>query len=160
MVKKIFDKIVTKTNISRFIQFWVAGAVYFLIAWGTNIGKTGIADLVFFLGLAIGVIEMFVVNPILSELNEDEPVSSYMDKTILQKIKERLICIFKAMFTVALVMFTYFVINNLFQRLLSLPSGTSVLLGEPFLFGLLYMVYARTIIKVQMKSKHRRSVVS
>ncbi|UJF15715.1 hypothetical protein LZ578_00445 [Jeotgalibaca sp. MA1X17-3] len=160
MVKKLFNKIVTPKNISRFIQFWAAGAIYFLVAWGTNIGRTGLIDLVFFLGLGIGIIEMFVLKPILAEINDEKPASSYMDKTILQKSKERLIYIFKAMFTVALVMFTYFVINNLLQRLLSLPSGTAVLLGEPFLFGFLYMVYARTIVKVQMKSRLKRSVVS
>ncbi|GEM02362.1 hypothetical protein SAMN05421839_13022 [Halolactibacillus halophilus] len=159
MIKKIYSKLLTPKNISRFAQFWFAGAMYFLIAWGTGIAKTSLLDLVFFLGVGIGLVDSFIVGPILAEFSGEGTRVKYMERTLGQKIVHRLFSVVKSIFIVILIMFTYQLINAVLQMVFTQSAQTPVIMGEPILFGILYMVYARTLAGIYTWYKSKRSVI-
>lgn len=138
------------------IRWWSGGAIYFLIGWGTQLGRyTSLIDLVFFLGLSIGLANTFIVNPIIKMLFNVGWHKSYGSSTYV----ERIICRIKDItlgFTVTLsVMFLYNFINGIANKMLNLSEGEIFLPGEPLLYGLFYATIITIIIFILNKIKQR-----
>ncbi len=141
------------------IRFWSGGAIYFLIGWGTQLGRyTSLIDLVFFLGLSIGLANTFIVNPIIKMLYNVGWHKSYGSS----KYVERIICRIKDMSlgfasTIA-VMGIYNFINGIANKMLSLSEGEIFLPGEPILYGLFYAIvisiFVFIINKISQRIKH------
>jgi hypothetical protein len=132
-------KIFTDERIVLIIRWWVAGAIYFFIGWGTSLGYNGnIIDLVFFLGLTIGVVNSFVLNPILNKMFNLKTSKKYMEISVISKVKSRLAEIFKGMLIVLMMVYCYAFINTLLINLFNLPANSIPLPGEPITFGILY----------------------
>ena len=129
------------------IRWWSVGAVYFFIGWGTPLGRyQSILDLVFFLGLAIGIFHTLIVNPALKMLFNYGWYKPYSSSSFI----ERLVCRvkdFSLAFTgVIAVSQIYRGINTLAVSLFGLSRETVFLPGEPILFGLFYTVIITVIL--------------
>ncbi|MDF2473142.1 MAG: hypothetical protein K0R21_924 [Anaerocolumna sp.] len=153
MKKKFF----TDRRIESIIRFWAAGAVYFFIGWGTQIGSNSYLDFIFYLGVAMAVFEMFVVNPVIRLMLNVRTTGQYMDVPILKKVLYRLGYVFKTVVIMLVVSAIYNIINQIATLVLSLPEKTTVIPGEPILFGIFYLVVYRLLegflnnIKYKMK---------
>lgn len=134
-------KIFTEERIVLIIRWWVAGAIYFFIGWGTGLGnKTSPIDLVFFLGLGLGLVNSFVLNPVLNKMFNLKTNKNYMDISVIEKAKIRLIEILKAMFIVLMMFYCYGFINRTLIQIFDLSSESVPFPGEPITFGILYVI--------------------
>jgi len=142
MKKKLSDS----TKIA-FIRWWIAGAIYFFIAFGTPLGSQISAfGLVLFLGLVLGFVTIFVFNPIIYRMfdvvRRGKIVNSvYATRSFGKRVIFSLLVILKCLGLVILVAYTYQGLNSLIVLVRNLPEGTVVLKGEPILFATFYTVY-------------------
>ena len=103
MEQRWWQKIFTDRTLSLIARWWAAGAVYFFIGWGTNLGRQeSIIDFVFFLGLAMGIFNAFIVNPALNmffniapkrppgEMTNWQRVSDYLSRWLKMRRRVRL----------------------------------------------------------------------
>lgn len=140
--KKLSDNI--KAGIFR---WWMVGMCYFFIGFGTQMGMfADPLDLIFFLGLAIGLATIFLYNPIayrMFNMVRKGKISnqSYFERTGWQNALLKLGEILKNIVLVFLVYMTYQNINMLLEQLLELPSETVVIPGEPIGFAFIYIIY-------------------
>jgi len=130
------------------IRWWGAGAIYFFIGWGTGLGnQTDPFDFVFILGVATGLFTIAVLDPLIFSMLDIERKNGtlynkkYYERTIVQNISLRSVEIFKSLFIVILVFFTYNFINIGLIKLFSLPVDRVPLPGEPITFGLFYALF-------------------
>lgn len=131
----------TDERIVLLIRWWVAGAIYFFIGWGTGLGsKTNLIDFIFLLGLAIGLVNSFALNPILNRMFNLKSSKKYLETTVIQKVKLRLFEILKAMIIVIMMIYIYAFINVSLINFFNLPSESIPLPGEPITFGIIYVV--------------------
>lgn len=135
-MKKFF----TDKRIEILIRFWAAGALFYFIGWGTGLGLGSTLDFILVLGVFMGLIEMLIVNPIVRHMLNVKSNKKYLDTTILDKVKNRLIVIFKNIFIMLIIEALYNIINKSFIILGNLPDETIVLPGEPILFGIFYLI--------------------
>ena len=131
----------TDRRLATIARWWAAGAVFFFIGWGTNLGnQNSIIDFVFSLGVVMGIFNMLVVNPVLRmtfNLGKKRPPSH---NTVSQRVSDYLVEIIKnivIMFGVALI---YIGINNGINGAFNLPADNISLPGEPIFFGLFYVI--------------------
>lgn len=149
-----FDRFMTDRNISLFIRWWAAGAVYFFIGWGTSLGRQqSVIDFAFALGIVIGLGNIFVINPVLRMLFE--PVSTRPPgyNTYSQRISDYFVELIKGVVLVVVVALIYMAINSVLIRLLNLPADAVLLPGEPILFGLFYVFVFALFEKIVRKIK-------
>ncbi len=136
-----FQKYMTDRNISLVFRWWTAGAVYFFVGWGTTLGNQAlIVDLIFFLGLAMGLFNIVILNPILRLMFNIGSKRPSHEDTPWQRISDYLVELLKNVFIVALVVLIYLVVNQLLILLLGLPESAVPLPGEPILFGVFYLL--------------------
>ena len=140
--KKISDNV--KAGILR---WWMAGMCYFFIGFGTQIGALADPlDLIFFLGLGLGLVTVFLYNPIayrMFDIVRKGKISnkSYFERSGWQNAVLKLAEIFKNMVLVFLVYMTYQSVNLLLEQLFLLPEGTVTIPGEPIGFATIYIIY-------------------
>lgn len=159
--KKISDNV--KAGIFR---WWIAGMCYFFIGFGTQAG--GFADpldLIFFLGLGLGLATLFLYNPVAYRMfdivrNGRIYNQSYFERSGWQNAVFKLTEILKNMVLVFFVYMTYQCVNLLLENLLHLPKGTIIIPGEPIGFAAIYIIYYHLLTKLadkaaQMKEKGR-----
>ena len=149
-------KIFTDDVLARILRWWAAAAMYFFIGWGTGVGyQSTVFDFVFFLGVAIGIFDMFVVNPIIySVFNVKNPIR-FTDKSIMKKVIYRLKYIARTMIILIFVVITYDIINFTAIIMFDLSPETIVLPGEPILFGIFYLIYYSLIVGLGLSIKRR-----
>lgn len=134
-------KIFTEERIVLIIRWWVAGAIYFFVGWGTGLGnKNNLIDLVFFLGLSLGLVNSFVLNPVLNKMFNLKTSKNYMDISIADKVKTRLTEILHAMFIVVIMFYCYGYINRSLIQIYNLSPESVPFPGEPITFGILYVI--------------------
>jgi len=140
--KRISDNV--KAGILR---WWIAGMSYFLIGFGTRMGMFQDAlDLIFFLGLGVGLAMIFIYNPIAYGMFRIQRRGKLLNKPYYerkgwQNAGYKLAEIFKNMVIVWLVYLTYQNVNVMLNRLGQLPEETVLIPGEPFGFATLYLLY-------------------
>ena len=146
----------TDKKIEYILRWWTASAVYFFIGWGTGFGQQStIIDFVFFLGIALGVFEMFVMNPIINHMLNTGKRKPSKDKTVMQKVFYRLGYFLQIYIILIWIVIVYDVINMVGGALMGLEADQVFLPGEPILFGVFYIV---TYILIEsLKAKVRRS---
>lgn len=139
--RRRFERFLTDRNISLFIRWWAAGAVYFFIGWGTSLGnQQSLIDFAFTLGVVIGLGNILILDPVLRmlfNLPSNRPPGS---NTFSQRISDYLVELIKSVFLVIVVALIYMVINDTLIRVLNLPADALPLPGEPILFGLFYVI--------------------
>ena len=123
------------------IRWWAVGAVYFFVGWGTGLGNQGsLIDFIFFLGLAIGIMNIVVVNPVLRMLFNLGPERNYKDIPLIEKVKRRLGEILKSILIVLIIVYIYNFINMALIKILDLSPETVAFPGEPITFGIIYVI--------------------
>ncbi len=129
------------------LRWWIAGMCYFFIGFGTQAGVfQGPADLIFFLGVGIGLATVVIYNPIaygMFDIVRRGTIinQSYYERKGWQNAGYKLFEIFKSMLLVWMVYLTYQGVNMLINQATGLPIETVVIPGEPFGFATLYLMY-------------------
>ena len=140
--KRISDNV--KAGILR---WWIAGVCYFFIGFGTQMGVlSDPIDLIFMLGVCIGFATVFIYNPIaygMFDIVRKGRITNkaYYQRKGWQNAVYKLQEIFKSMFLVLLVYFTYQNVNILLNHMFGNPIETILIPGEPFGFATLYLLY-------------------
>lgn len=139
---------------AAFLRWWVAGACYFLVGFGTQLGNLGTPlDLIFALGTVIGLATVFVYNPIAHSaftiVRRGEIVNhTYQKRRGAKKAAYNLLEVFKSMAIVFAVYILYQQINVCIVHFKQLPAGTVVFPGEPFGFATFYVLIYYAAAKV------------
>lgn len=129
-LSKIPDNV--KVNICR---WWLCGAIYFLLGLGTSLGTSDSAlDLVFFLGIGIGIAHIFIFNPIVYSMFDIERNGKivnkkYYERTILEGTFSKLAELLKCLICSFCVFFIYQFINLSIVNIFNLAEETVVLPG-------------------------------
>lgn len=129
------------------LRWWIAGMCYFFIGFGTQAGVfRDPVDLIFFLGVGIGLVTIVIYNPIaygMFDIVRKGKISNkaYYERKGWQNAMYRLAEIFKNMILVGLVYLTYQGVNLLLNQIGGLPADTILIPGEPFGFATLYILY-------------------
>lgn len=146
----------TEERFAGIVRWWSAAAVYFFIGWGTGLGaQNNIIDFVFYLGVGIGVMEMFVVMPIIRNMFNTREGFYWRQKSLWQKVSARLQVFFKSLIIMILVVLTYDVINVMAIKVFALEADQVFLPGEPIIFGLFYLAYYTLITGMVVRLKDR-----
>ena len=130
-----------------FFRWWLSGAVYFFIAWGTNLGmKEDPLDLIFVLGVVTGVAHIFIFNPIvygMFDIKRNGKIvnKKYYERTIFQNVFLNLAEIFKCMIITVLVVATYELINTTILAITNQTASTIPVKGEPILYASFFIIY-------------------
>ena len=133
----------TDRRMALIIRWWSAGAIYFFFGWGTSLGsQAAILDFVFWLGIAMGVFNMLIVNPVLRmgfNLGPDSKISrgSY---ALSQRVSDYLVEVIKNIVIMFIVALIYVGINSGINLAFGLPATNISLPGEPILFGVFYVL--------------------
>lgn len=127
-------------------RWWFSAAVCFFIAFGLNLGNQETTfELIFFLGLGMGIANILLFNPIIMSVFDIKRRGKIANKkmserTVLEGTFYLLSEIFKSMFSVYIVSWIYQGINVAINTIKDYPS-THVNLGvEPILFGVFFVV--------------------
>lgn len=129
----------TERTVILLIRWWIAGAVYFFIGWGTQVGQGSLISFVMRLGIVLGLMNMIFVNPAIRMMFNVAPKFIPGTRTVMQRISDYLVEFIKSIFIVLMVALIYIVINRVLITLLGLPSDAVPLPGEPILFGAFYV---------------------
>lgn len=141
----------TDYKITRVIKWWLAGAVYFFIAWGTQAGSYDyIYDLLFMLALFLFLAMRFIYMPIVDNMF-DLQTEAYGSKTIRYRVMNNLLNFLWNFVAVLLIMLTYNLLNIALIKLFGLPIDTILVPGEPILFGVFYVTYTSGFEKIRNK---------
>ena len=141
-----------------FFRWWFAGALYYLLAFGSTLGSSNsLLDLLLFLGLGMGIATLFIFNPIVYGMfsikrNGRIVNQKYNERTLLVGVAQKLLELGKCFFVVCVVMMMYQGMNLGLQQLRDLPVGTITVKGEPFLFATLYLLVYNTCSYVSDKT--------
>ncbi len=143
-------------RMANIFRWWCASAVYYFVGWGTNLGRQDtVIDMVFFLGIAIGITEMVLVNPVIRHMFNTKEFANFRKKSLKERVTYRLVTIFKAMLIVTLVVLTYDIINIMAIALMSLPTDQVFLPGEPVFFGIFYVLFYSLLRSVVARFKRK-----
>jgi hypothetical protein len=154
MEQRRFQKYLTDRNISLFIRWWAAGAVYFFIGWGTGLGnQQSIIDFVVILGFIMGMFNIIIINPGLRMMFNIYPRRPRQEDTAWQRISDYLVELIKNVFIMYLIAMLYIAINTGIVLLFDLAPETVPLPGEPILFGLFYVIIYVLIENIAKKIK-------
>ena len=120
---------------------------YFFIGFGTQSGIfADPLDMIFFLGLGLGLATLFLYNPVAYRMFDIVRKGriynqSYFERSGWQNAGLKLAEIFKNLVLVFLVYMTYQSVNMLLEELFHLPEGTVTIPGEPIGFAAVYTIY-------------------
>lgn len=135
-----------KTKIS-IMRWWFVGATYFFIAMGTSLAEySDPLDLIFFLGIGIGVLNVLVFHPIIYNMFNIRrrgkiQNKKYFDRGIFANVGLALAEIFKCLVIVILVFLVYQGINTVLLSIFTYEEDAVALAGEPILFALIFTVF-------------------
>jgi hypothetical protein len=127
-------------------RWWFAGALYFLLAFGSTVAQSNsLLDLVVFLGLGMGIATIFVFNPIvygMFDIKRNGRIMNqrYNERTIIVGVVQKLMEMGKCFLVVLLVALVYQLLNQALQVIRQLPPQTISIKGEPFLFATFYLL--------------------
>ena len=129
------------------LRWWLVGMCYFMIGFGTQAGaQDDPLDLIFFLGVGIGLMTVVVYNPIAYNafdiVRGGEIVNkARKNRSGAAKARDNLLEIVLSLCVVVLVYLTYQGTNELLVQMLEREEGTVIIPGEPFGFAALYILF-------------------
>jgi len=122
------------------LKIWFAGAVCFFILWGLGTYVTAFLDMLFILGIALGVVNDILVNNILRYF-EETPGSN--DRWMMFPKKKFATFFFNIIYSFV-ILFCVYTLYNVINLAIVNATGAqdTVPLGvEPLLFGTFYMAF-------------------
>lgn len=147
------------------LRWWLVGMCYFMIGFGTQIGtQSSPLDLIFFLGVGIGLVTVVIYNPIAYSafdiVRGGEIVNmARKNRSGAAKARDNLMEIGVSLLVVILIYLTYQGINELLVKLLERAEGTVLVPGEPFGFATLYILFYSALVGVfsQLRSAWKQA---
>lgn len=136
------------------LRWWLVGMCYFMIGFGTQTGaQSSPLDLIFFLGVGIGLVTVVIYNPIAYSAFDIVRGGEIVNKTRkgrsgAAKALDNLLEIGKSLLVVILIYLTYQGVNELLVKALERPEGTVLIPGEPFGFATLYLLFYSALVGV------------
>lgn len=133
------------------VIWWFSGATYFFIGWGTGSGLSdNPLDLIFMLGVGMGLVTTLLVNPIIYNLFTIKrrgkiANKKFNERTVAEGTLYFLIEIFKALFINFLIFLTYQILNTTLIQVFSLNSDRVAVPGEPILYATFYVLFLALI---------------
>ena len=129
------------------LRWWLVGMCYFMIGFGTQAGaQNDPLDLIFFLGVGIGLMTVVIYNPIAYNAFDIVRGGEIVSKTRKNrsgaaKARDNLLEIVLSLCVVVLIYMTYQGVNELLVQMLEREAGTVIIPGEPFGFAALYVLF-------------------
>ncbi len=129
-----------------FFRWWFSAAVCFFIAWGLSFGnQDSTFELIFFLGLGMGIANLFIFNPIICSVfdivRRGKIVNKKMsERSIPEGVFYFLSEIFKSAVSVYIVAWCYEGLNLLINYLANNPESSIPVGLEPILFGVIFTI--------------------
>lgn len=123
-----------------FLKAWFAGAVCYFILWGLGLYVNNLIDMLFVLGVALGIVTDLLLNNVLRFI---EKTPGANDKWILVSMKGT-VGFFLNILYAFLILLCVFMLYNLINSVAVMFTGDAenVLLGvEPVLFGVFCMAF-------------------
>ncbi len=147
-MKKLVEKIKKMDSKYKvlFFRWWFSAAVCFFIVWGTSLGSQETTlDLIFFLGLGMGIGNLFIFNPIISSVFDIERRGKIANKKMTERsipegIFYMLSEIFKSMLAVYIVSWIYEGINILINKIGNYPSEHVGFPVEPISYAIIFVI--------------------
>lgn len=136
------------------LRWWLVGMCYFMIGFGTQAGaQSDPLDLIFFLGVGIGLVTVVIYNPIAYSAFQIVRGGEIVNKTRKNrsgaaKARDNLLEILLSLCVVILVYLTYQGVNELLVEVLEREEGTVLIPGEPFGFATLYILFHSAVVGV------------
>ncbi len=145
-MRKLVDKIKKIDDIYKiiFFRWWFSAAVCFFIAMGLQLGNQNTTfELIFTLGLGMGIVNLFIFNPIITSVFDIKKRGKIANKkmnerSILEGVCYMLSEIFKSMITVYIVSWIYQGINMLINLVGNYSSTNMSFPLEPIGFGIIF----------------------
>ncbi|MFA7108900.1 MAG: hypothetical protein WC162_07125 [Sphaerochaetaceae bacterium] len=144
--KRKHNRLKDNTKVLIF-RLWMAGAVYFFLAFGSSLGQSlsGI-DLIFMLSIALGFLTILVFNPIMYamyDISKNGIIMNdlYKHHTVMQGVLMKLAEFIKSSLSVVTTSASYYICNILLTNITNSPDGTILLKGEPILFAVIYTAF-------------------
>ena len=121
------------------IRWWCAGAVFFFIGWGTQVGnRSSVLDLVALLAIVMGLFNSYVTNPVIKMLYNVGNQKTYKDMNVTERVMLRFKDVGISLIIMSLVAMIYQGVNVAAISLFDLSKEAVFLPAEPILFGLMY----------------------
>ena len=136
------------------LRWWLVGMCYFMIGFGTQAGaNSDPLDLIFFLGVGIGLVTVIIYNPIAYSAFQTVRGGEIVNKTRKNrsgaaKARDNLLEILQSLLVVILVYLTYQGVNELLVKILEREEGALIIPGEPFGFATLYILFYSALVGV------------
>lgn len=136
------------------LRWWLVGMCYFMIGFGTQVGaQSDPLDLIFFLGVGIGLMTVVIYNPIAYSAFDIVQGGEIVNRTRKNrsgaaKARDNLVEIALSLCVVVLVYLTYQGVNELLVKVLEREEGTLIVPGEPFGFATLYLLFRSAVVGV------------
>lgn len=133
-----------KVMISR---WYLAGASYFFIAFGTPLGSyVNVIDLIFTLSLVIGMGTIFLLEPICYRAFEIQKNNTNVNLQYFSRkgwclVLYKFFQLLRVVVLVLIVAFLYIGINKAINSINDFSSDTVALKGEPILFATFYCFF-------------------
>jgi len=132
-------------------RWWLAGAVYFFLAFGSSLGKNlSSIDLTFMLAVAMSFLTILIFNPVMYSMYDITKHGKVMNNfykhhSITEGVIMKLVEFFKCSFSVVLVSLTYYYANVFLIKITEAEQGNIILKGEPILFATLFIIFYQLI---------------
>ena len=128
-------------------RWWMAGAVYFFLAFGTSLGKgVSMIDLNFMLSLTISAFTILLFDPVMYAMYDVTKRGVIINDfhyhhTILEGVGMKLIEVGKCTLCVFFTSLFYLYGNMALIHLTGATANTVIIKGEPIMFGILFCVF-------------------
>ncbi len=148
------SKISDNTKI-MFFRWWLVGAIYFFIAWGTNLGLNSDAfDLIFILGVVTAGVHIILFDPIIYGFFEVERKGKivnkkYYERTILEGAWLKILEFFRCFISTILVFLVYQGINYLIIKFIKPGYNGIPLKGEPIIYATFFVIFYYLLLKIE-----------
>ena len=136
-----------------FIKAWFAGAVCFFFLWGLGTYIGSMIDMLFILGVALGIVTDLLVNNVLRFIEKEDGAN---DKFMMFP-KKRTVNLFLNVFYSFVIVIAVYSLYNLINVIITTATGNpdTVPLGvEPILFGLFCMGFDMLFVTIKNVMKN------
>ena len=123
-----------------FFKWWIAGAVYFFLGFGSAPELQGTPVHIFSMGAVLGLLNSYVVAPVVRDMTRINPPENPWLTVRRRGPLGTLMNILAGVMLVGLVVLSYVGINSVYTRI-SGTEGAVLLRVEPILFGVFYLIY-------------------
>lgn len=133
------------------LKWWIAGAIYYFIGFGLLFTLSSFIDLVVYMGLAIGIINEYIIKNIILWMERENLSLGHYIEIESKGIKGVVLNFIFGIIISIIIAFTYEGINAGLIQLLGRNQSEVIIGTEPVLFGLFYVIYSTIYLQIKRK---------